>query len=275
MMRRTAYWLFLPAIGLLVPFLVVPLLSVLAASFGLGATLGGDSGPTLSHYALVLGDPYYLKAFIRTIALGGGIAILAAALGLPLAWFMVRHPAWRTPLILLLTGPLLVNVIARLYGWQMVLADSGPLNKAIAAVFGNTEPIFFTGTMTGVVIVMVHVFLPYMTMSLYNAMQTIPASVIEAARTLGASGWKIFWRIAVPLAVPGLITGAIIVFSLASSSFVIPAIMGGGKVNTFPTLVYQEAMTLNFARAAALAGCLLIVLVPLSRLSGRLNQVAS
>lgn len=269
---RLVYLLFVPAALILLPFLVLPLALLLTITVGADPNSATAGASTFSHYVEILSDRYYLLAFARTVGIGLIIAGASAALAMPLSYFVFRHPRWRSIVIIMLTGPLLVNVVARLYGWQLLLSDSGPINKTLIFLLGWDSPFFFTGSFTGVVIVMIHVMLPYMAISLLNSMQTIKESVIEAAETLGARSWDIFWRIAVPLAVPGLITGSVIVFSLAASSFVVPAVIGGGKISTFPTLIYQEAMALNFERSAAIAVCLMIVIVPLARLSGALSQ---
>jgi putative spermidine/putrescine transport system permease protein len=252
----------LPGLALLVPFLAAPLSLLIVTSLK-----SSDGGWTLAHYREVLSSGYYLAAFGRTMALGLTIMLLSAAIGLPLAYFMTRHPAWRTPLLTALAGPLFVNVVARLYGWQLLLADSGPVNRALASVIPGFEAIRFSGSLMGVCIVMLHVMLPYMVFALFNSMQNIDEAVWDAAATLGANSIETFLRVAVPLAIPGLITGGILVFTLAASSFVVPAVMGGGKVSTLPTLVYLEAMALNFSMAAAIAVCLMLVLLPIGRLS--------
>lgn len=271
--KWTLYLLFLPAIALLVPFMVVPMIALVGASFGYGTMfLGGDTGMSLRNYQLILTDPFYLKAFMRTLALGASIVACSVALGMPLAYWMLRHPRWRSILLIALIGPLLINVVARLYGWQLLLSDSGPLNRLLMFLLPIDGPFLFMGSFTGVIIVMVHIMLPYMTMSLFNSMQTISPNVIDAAHTLGATTWSVFWRVAVPLSVPGLITGSIVVFSLSASAYAAPAVIGGGKVNLVPTLVYQESLSMNFSRAAALGMVLLIVLLPLGRLSAILGR---
>lgn len=268
----TSYLLVTPALLLFVPFLIAPLLIVLRASFGAPSLAGWSTKWTLDVYAEILTSSYYHMAFLRTIGIGLVVTLLSLLLAMPLAYFIMRRPRWRTPVLLAVTGPLLVNVVARLFGWQLLLSDSGPVNRVITSLLPYSEPIQFLGSILGVIIVMLHSMLPYMAISVNNSVQTIDASVLEAAQTLGANSWKVFLRIVVPLSMPGIITGSIIVFTLAASSFVVPAVIGGGKINTFPTLVYLEAMGLNFTTSAAIAICLMIVLAPLSRLSGRLAR---
>jgi putative spermidine/putrescine transport system permease protein len=251
----------------LVLCLLLPLASVLWSGFHTSAAPEGAW--SLAQYQDILGHRYYGMAFLRTIGLGAGIATICLVLALPLAYWMVGHPAWRVPLLLAITGPMMVNVVARLYGWQLLLSDSGPVNRLLGG-----EPILFVGSMLGVAVVMVHVMLPYAALPLYSGMRAIDATVIDAARTLGANPWRVFWLVVLPHSLPGLITGFVLVFTLSSASFIVPAVMGGGRVNTFPTLVYQEMMALNFPRAAALAACLLVVVLPLAWLS-RLGERAA
>ncbi len=267
---RRAGWLSLPGFALLLPFFAAPVLLLLVSSLQSGPN--GAAVWSLAHYREILSSSYYLAAFGRTLGLGLGIMVASAALGLPLAYFMVRNPRWQTPLLAALAGPLFVNVVARLYGWQLLLADSGPVNAGLEAIIPGFEAIRFSGSLLGVCIVMLHVMLPYMVFALFNSMQGIDPAIWDAAETLGANALDSFLKVALPLSVPGLVTGAILVFTLAASSFVVPAVMGGGKVNTFPTLVYLEAMALNFSTAAAIAVCLLVVLLPLGRLSAIVRE---
>lgn len=267
------YLLTAPALVLLIPFLVAPVLIVLRTSFATSPPGAASAGWTIDHYWEILTSGYYHAAFLRTVGIGAVITVLAFLLAMPLVYFILLRPKWRVPVLMALTGPLLVNVVARLFGWQLLLSDSGPINHLIAAIAQNSEPILFLGSVLGVLVVMLHSMLPYMTIALHNSVQGIDVAILEAARSLGANSWNVFLWIIIPLAIPGVITGSIIVFTLAASSFVVPAVIGGGKVNMFPTLVYLEAMALNFTIAAAIATCLLILLAPLSRLSGVLSKV--
>jgi putative spermidine/putrescine transport system permease protein len=263
---RAGYLLSLPATLFLLLCLAVPVLSVLVTSFA-GAGPPEDSW-SLAQYAGILGSGYYRLAFLRTLALGGGIAGICLVLAIPLGYWTLRHPAWRSPLLIALTGPMMVNVVARLYGWQLLLSDSGPVNRLL----GFGEPVMFVGSMLGVAIVMVHVMLPYAAIPIFNSMRAIDPAAIDAAQTLGASPWRVFRFVVVPQSLPGIITGFVLVFTLSAASFVVPAVMGGGRVNTFATLTYQEMMALDFPRAAALAACLLVVLLPLAWLSRRAGR---
>jgi putative spermidine/putrescine transport system permease protein len=260
----------LPSLLLLLPFLVVPLGMILRVS--LQDSADPDIDWSLDNFARILQSGYYHAAFLRTLGIGAGVALLSAVLGLPLTYIIVRHPRWRAPVLAVVAGPLFINVVTRLYGWQLLLADSGPVNRALAAILPWATPVQFTGTITGMTIVMLHVMLPYMVFATFTSMQRVDPAVWEAAGTLGAGATTVFLRIALPLALPGIIAGAIIVFTLGASSYVVPAVMGGGRVNTFPTLIYQEAMALNFSMASAIAICLAVVLLPLSRLSALQRQ---
>ena len=257
--RQMGGLLALPSLALLVPILVVPVAAILLVSLQ-----GGDAeGWSLAAYTSIARTPYYAVAFLRTVSLGAGVAALSLVLGLPVAWWMVCQPRWRGPLMAALAGPLLVNVVARLYGWQLLLAERGPVNRLLALLLPGMQPLQFFGTAAGVVIVSCHVMLPYAVIGLFTAMRAIDPAVLDAARSL-SSPWRAFWRVVVPLCVPAALAAFTLVLTLAASSFVVPAVVGGGRFNTFPTLIYQQMMAFNLPRAAALAGCLLVALAPVA-----------
>jgi len=262
----------LPMLALFLPFLVVPLLLLIRISVG-GGRIGFD-GFTLDRFAAVLGDTYYLSALGITLLM----ALLTAAgcllLSIPLAYFMLRQPRWRMPIIAALIGPLVISVVVRLYGWQLLLSESGPVNNTIALLFGDDARVMFIGSWSGVIITMIHTLMPYMCIAIFNSMQSMGSGVTEAAQTLGASAWQVFLKVVLPLAARGIMTGTVLVFSLSATSFIVPAVMGAGRVNTFPMLIYQEATELNFPSAAALAVVLLVLLLPLSALSTRGRNAA-
>jgi putative spermidine/putrescine transport system permease protein len=236
-------------------------------SLGEGAL--GLNGLTMRHFAAVLSDPYYLSALGRTVGIGAAAVLGTLLPALPLAYFMLKQPAWRVPLIGTLVGPLVISVVVRLYGWQLLLSESGPVNNLISLVLGDNARVIFIGNWSGVIVTMVHTLLPYMCIAIFNSMQTINPAVLEAAETLGANPWRVFLHVVLPLSARGTAVGIVLVFSLAAASFIVPAVMGAGKIDTIPTLVYQEALVLDFPSASALAMVLLVVLLPLSMLSSR------
>jgi putative spermidine/putrescine transport system permease protein len=259
--RRAGLLLLAPALLLLLPVFLVPLVIIAETSIRGAGSL--DSGWTLAAYRQILSSRYFLTALVRTFGLGLGIAALSTVLATPLAWWLIRNPRWKLPVTALVAAPLLVNVVARLEGWQLLLSDSGPVNAVLLALLPGGQPVLFLGSTLGVAIALLHIMLPYVVLALLAAMQSIDPTVLDAADTLARPG-RVFWTVALPLSLPGLASGFLLAFTLASASFVIPAVIGGGRFNTFPTLIYQDMLALNTPRAAALAMCLLAALLPLA-----------
>lgn len=262
----------LPVLALLLPCLVAPLLLMIRISVG-GGRIGLD-GFTFDRFGEVLSDPYYLGSLGVTLFIALLTALGSLALALPLAYVMLRQPRWRMVIIGSLIGPLVISVVVRLYGWQLLLSESGPVNNLIALVFGDEARMMFIGSWSGVVITMIHTLLPYACIAIFNSMQSIGPGVTEAAQTLGANPWQVFLKVVLPLSARGIATGTVLVFALSATSFIVPAVMGAGRVSTFPMLIYQQATALNFPAAAALAVVLLVLLLPLSALSTRGRDIA-
>jgi putative spermidine/putrescine transport system permease protein len=161
-------------------------------------------------------------------------------------------------LIVVVLAPLLVSIVARTYGWIIVLGDRGVVNNLLIALGVIRTPIHIMYTRTAIVIGLVHVFLPFMVLSVLSTLDRINPSLPEAAVTLGAGPMAIFARIILPLITPGLAAGMVIVFSLSISSYVTPALMGGPNAGVLATLVYQEfAVVYRWHVGAALVGVLL------------------
>jgi putative spermidine/putrescine transport system permease protein len=156
-------------------------------------------------------------------------------------------------------APMLVSAVVRSYGWIIILGPNGLLSQALQMVgFGPTAGQFLY-TETGVVIALTHVFLPFMVLSITGSLQQIDPALSRAARILGANEIKTFWRVILPLSLPGITAGSMIVFCLAASGFVTPALVGGARVPVMPYIVYKEGLlVLNWTLASAVAVILLL-----------------
>jgi putative spermidine/putrescine transport system permease protein len=171
---------------------------------------------------------------------------------------------WRAPprrrglLVIIVISPLLVSIVTRTYGWMVVLGDNGILNSVLRGIGLIDEPLHIMFTQGAVVVGLVHVFLPMMVLSILAVMDKIDPALAQAAQTLGASSFVTFWQITFPLLIPGLTAGVTIVFSLAMSSYVTPALMGGRNSGMLTTLIYQQfVVTYNWHFGAALVVVLL------------------
>ena len=162
--------------------------------------------------------------------------------------------------MLIILGPLLISVVARTLGWALLFGgQTGLINKALMGAGLIQSPIPFMFTETGVVIALTHVLVPFMVLSVWTALQRVDPATENAAQSLGASAFTTLRRIVLPQALPGMLSGAIIVFALAASAFATPAIIGGRRLKVASTLAYDEFLnTLNWPLGAAVAVLLLV-----------------
>lgn len=256
-----AAWLLLPACALLVLGMLLPVGQVLWMS--LNPPEAGVIAPamelTLQNYARFFNSSFYVNVLFKTLWLSALTTLITAALGMLLALSVWRAtPKWRGLLIVTILAPLLVSIVARTYGWIVVLGDKGALNTLLVGVGLIDEPIKVMYTPAAVLIGLVHVFLPFMVLSMLGSLDRIDASLGEAANSLGAGRFATFRHVLLPLTVPGLASGSIIVFSLAMSSYVTPALMGGSKSGVLTTFIYQQfSVTMNWHFGATLVAILL------------------
>ncbi len=266
-----------PLVLLLGVYFLLPLLLLLSNSFRV-VVVGQPTPPgiTLANYLRFLGDPFYLATLRATLVLGISVAILATLLAYPVAYGLARsRHRWRPTLRLLVVAPLLVSVVIRTYGWIVLLANNGAVNNALLALGLMREPVKFMFTHTGVTIGLVHFALPVAILSLVGVIETVDRSLEEAARGLGASPLQTFLRVTLPLTLPGIVAGSMLVFSSAVAAFVIPALMGGPSLIVLPTLIYQQMTeTLEWGFGASVATILLIVSTGLFLVYQRLLALA-
>jgi putative spermidine/putrescine transport system permease protein len=180
--------------------------------------------------------------------------------GYPVAYAIARAPAaWRGPLRLLLLAPLLVSVVVRTYGWVILLAGNGPLNAALLASGLIQEPLKLLFNETGVTIGLLHVFLPTLVLATVGVIEGIDRATEEAAASLGSPPWRTFLEVTLPLSLPGVVAGSMLVFSLTIAAYVTPALLGGPSLLLLPTLIYQQVIVvLDWSFGAATATILLL-----------------
>ncbi|MBI2847486.1 MAG: ABC transporter permease [Chloroflexi bacterium] len=228
----------------------------------------------IENYARFLTDPFYLGVLWRTIFLGIVTAFLTLLMGYPVAYFILyRGGRFRGFLVLLVLSPLLVVVVIRALGWIMFLGPSGVLNDLLVGLNIVDRPIKFLFNEKGVIIGLTHIYLPFMVLSILSSLQRIDPSLVLAARNLGASPFLAFFRVTFPLSLPGVFAGVVLVFMLSAGSFVVPQLLGGGKVTVIGTFIYQQyMMTLNWPFGSAVAFVLLIIVVSGFIISTRLLE---
>jgi len=213
---------------------------------------------TLSHYASIITDEYYLSIFWRTLRIAALTTFICAAIGVPEAYILSRmRDPWRSVFLLVIIGPLLVSVVVRTFGWSMLLGSQGLVNQALVAIGFSPAKILYTET--AIVVALVHVMLPFMVIPVWTALQKLDPMVEAAAWTLGASHLTALRRVVMPQVTLGMLSGSLIVFGLSASAFAIPALLGGRRLKMAATLVYDEYLhELNWPLGATIA---IIVLV--------------
>jgi putative spermidine/putrescine transport system permease protein len=275
-MRVMPYLLSLPALMLFAGVVVVPLAMTVALSFhDWGQYKGIEPVFILKNWREVLEDSYYYEVFWRTFRIALTVTVLAALFGAPEAYILNRMKSpWRGLFLLVILGPLLISVVARTLGWALLFGgSSGVANKALMSLGVIAAPLPFMFTETGMIVALAHVLMPYMVLSVWTALQRLDPQVENAAVALGAGPFTVLRRIVLPQAMPGILSGAVIVFALAASAFATPAIIGGRRLKVASTLAYDEFLnTLNWPLGAAVAVLLLLALVLIVQGSNRLVE---
>lgn len=261
---RQGWLLVAPATLLFVGIVATPLAMTLLLSFnGWSSTQGIVPTLTLQNYAEILSDSFFAEIFLRTLRIAVWVTLICVLIGAPEAYILrrMREP-WRSSFILVVIGPLLVSVVARTLGWALLLGGNGLIPLALHRLGLTSSPVSLMFTETGVVIALVHVLVPFMVLSVWASLARMDPATERAAQSLGASQITIFLRIVLPQAMPGILSGGIIVFSLAASAFATPAIIGGRRLKVASTLAYDEFLnTLNWPLGAAIAVLLLVGIV--------------
>ena len=255
--------LFAPVTFWLGLFFLVPLLLILAYSFGTsgvygGITLGFNPGKYLKVF-----DPLYLEIIVRTFVIALINTLLCLVLGYPLAYFIaLKGGRWKNALILMVMIPFLTSLLLRAYAWVVILGGNGIANQILQFLGITDEPITLIFTPQAVTMGMVYSYLPFMILPLYAALEKFDVRLKEAAQDLGASRWHTFWRVTFPLSMPGVIAGSILVFIPSSGEFVIPTLLGGSRTVMTGNLIQQQFLQArDWAFGSALSVMLAVLLV--------------
>jgi putative spermidine/putrescine transport system permease protein len=254
--------LVLPALLLVVVFLAVPYLNIVVMSFRTPSTTAPyGPGFTLTNYVKALSDPFYLAVLVRTLVVSVLVTVVCLLISFPVAYHLARtQTRLRGLLFACIFSPLLVSAVIRCYGWIIILANNGVINSSLKQWALIERPVPLMYNEFGVIVGLVHVYLPFMVLPLLGALQSINPSLEEAAQSLGAKRSTVMRRVVVPLAMPGVQSGAILVFVLAASSYVTPVVLGGSRVKLMtPMVVQQLAETFLWPFGAALAIVLAVI----------------
>jgi putative spermidine/putrescine transport system permease protein len=264
-----------PALLLFVGIVLVPIVMTVLLSFhDWGQYKGIETVITLKNWREIATDSYFFEIFARTFRIALLVTVISVLIGTPEAYILNRMaPPWRGIFLVIVLGPLLISVVARTLGWALLFGSTGLINVALVRLGLIGAPMQFMFSETGVVIGLVHVLVPFVVISVWASLQRLDPQVENAAVSLGASGFTVLWRIVLPQVMPGILSGAIVVFALAASAFATPAIIGGRRLKVASTLAYDEFLnTLNWPLGAAVAVLLLVALVAIIVGSNRLVE---
>lgn len=272
--RAKGWVLSTPATVLVVLCLVLPVSSTIAVTF-----FAGD-GP-LDLYAAFLSSGFRRTVLWRTLE----VALLTTAISLIVGFltaYVVSRAAsrWRSILIILAVFPLLTGVVVRSFAWLIILGRNGVVNDVLVWLGVEGAPFSMVYTQGSVIVAMVYLFVPLMVLTIVGVLENIPDDVIEAAQSLGATPVQTFRQVIFPLAVPGLIVGAVLVFTGSFTSYATPQLLGGDQQMMMGTFLYQRAMVaFDWDGAATVSAIMvavtLVVVVGMTRIAKRLNPMTT
>jgi putrescine transport system permease protein len=218
---------------------------------------------TLDNFRLLVSDNLYISSYLRSVVVAVISTLILLLIGYPIAYGMARLPQrWQAIAMMLVTVPFWTSFLIRIYAWMNILQRDGHLNGLLQALGLIDTPIAWLATDTAIMIGLVYSYLPFMVLPLYASLQKLDAALLEAAADLGASAWKAFWLVTVPLTRPGIVAGCLLCFIPIVGEFVIPDLLGGSQ-----SLMIGQTLWLEFFSnkdwpvASALAVILLAVLL--------------
>ncbi len=264
-----------PGMFWLIAFFVIPILLVFLYSFYRFSNGTMIETLTLENYLRVFHDTIYLKVFIKSLRYGLIVTLACLFIGYPVAYFLARSTyKRRDPLFLALIIPFWTSIVVRTYAWKMLLGTNGLFNYYLGKFGLIDAPIRLLYTEQAVLVGLVHVFLPFMILPLYAALEKIDPSLEEAAMDLGANRFRTFLKIILPLSVPGVSTGCLLVFILAIGSFLTPDLLGGSSQSMISNIIRGEFyITFNWPFGSALAVLLLVIILTMVAVYNRLFKV--
>ncbi len=260
----------LPA-AFFVAFFLAPMAVVLIASL---TTAAGQ--PTFAHYLRILADTYHWDVLWVTFRIGALTTLVCVLIGYPLAWYLVRivkWRPWRRFCVILLVVPLFTSNIVRSFGWMVLLGRNGLVNDGLIGLGLIERPMRFLGTELGILIGLVYILLPFIVLAVGNALAKVDPALEHASADLGATPAGTFRTIIFPLSLPGLMAGAVMVFMLAVSAYVTPALLSGGRITVFSMLIFQQySSVFDFNYGGALSITMLVLTLALVAIAGRLSE---
>jgi putative spermidine/putrescine transport system permease protein len=268
--NRREWQLALPLSLFFVAFFVAPLVVLAIVSIFAGPEMRSISA---AQYARFLTDPFSLSILRDTLWVGAKATFVCLVLGIPFAWVCARaRPSLQSLLVFVVILPILTSVVVRTFAWIVILGRQGVLNKSLQGLGLIDEPLRLLFSETGVIMVLAQVQLPLMVLPLLTSMQRIDPNLIDASAALGAGSWRTFFKVVLPLSIPGIVAGCILTFAACTTAFVTQTLIGGARLVYMPLYIYQQATGANNWPFAAAMSILLMVAVLL--VVALLNQLS-
>lgn len=244
----------LPALTLLVLFFALPVLVLLLRSVL-------EPEPGLQNYRELFGSATYARVFFNTFLVSAVVTAVTLVIGFPVAWLLAILPGrWSSVLFGIVLLSMWTNLLARTYAWMVLLQRTGAINKLLLGMGLIDRPLPLVNNLVGVTIGMTYIMLPFVIMPLHATFRTIDPAILQAASLCGAGRWQAFRRVLVPLALPGVAAGGLIVFVMSLGYFVTPALLGGTSNMMLAELIAQLVQSLlNWGLGGAAAFVLLVV----------------
>jgi putative spermidine/putrescine transport system permease protein len=252
--RESTLGYLLPALLLIAFFFIVPVLMLLMRS-----VLEPEVG--LQNYEALLGSTTYLRVFLNTFMVAGVVTLVSIVIGYPVAWLLAIMPErWSRIVLAIIILSMWTNLLARTYAWMVLLQRTGVINKTLMGLGVIDTPLALVNNLVGVTIGMTYIMLPFVILPLMGVIRTIDPAILRAAALCGAGKMQCFLRVLLPLSLPGIAAGALMVFVMSLGYFVTPALLGGTSNMMLAELVAQFVQSLvNWGMGGAAALVLLVV----------------
>ena len=273
--KTKIYWLFiLPGCLFLAFFMLIPLFSLIFKTF-----IDGGGSFSLENYTALLGSTYFKQVFWRSIRLSLASTAACAVLGFPTAYSISKYSKNKGVLMALAVFPMFTSPVIRSFSWMVILGKKGIVNDLLVAAGIVAKPISLLYNEFSMVVGFIQLFLPLMILSLIGVMDNISEDLNLAAGSLGASRMAVFRHVVLPLSIPGLVTGSVLVFTGCLTAYTTPQLLGGTDTRVLATLIYQQAMSLgDWTQASAVAVVMIVITVVVSQaingISRKLNPMA-
>jgi putative spermidine/putrescine transport system permease protein len=225
---------------------------------------------TFAHYIKFFTDRFNYSILFETLLLGVKATLVCLVFGFPIAWVCARAGARLQSLIVFLVIlPILTSVVVRTFAWIVILGRQGVINQIALALHLTDEPIRLLYTETGVIMVLAQVQMPLMVLPILTVLSKMDPNLADASRVLGAGEWRTLWRVTIPLSLPGVIAGSILVYTACITAFVTQTLIGGARLIYMPLHIYQQAIGANnWPFAAAISVIFMIAVLVIVGLLG-------